>query len=73
MKEWVMIISMWGNDGSMDHYIGQLALQETMTERQCEYMLRDGRRAASFENEYYSMKVHCYPKECAGKESCERR
>ena len=53
MKEWVMIISMWGNDGSMDHYIGQLALQETMTERQCEYMLKDGRWAASFDNEYF--------------------
>jgi len=71
MKEWIMVISMWGNDGSMNHYIGQLALQEPMTEKQCEYMLKDGRWAASYKNEYYSMQVHCYPKECAGKEKCD--
>ena len=71
MKEWIMVISMWGNDGSMDHYIGQLALQNSMTEEQCEYMLEKDRWAASYDNDHYSMQVHCFPKECAGKEKCE--
>ena len=72
MKEWVMVISMWGMDAAgNNHYIGQLALQETMTEKQCEYMLKDGRWAASYDNDHYSMQVHCYPKECAGKQKCE--
>jgi hypothetical protein len=71
MKEWIMVISMWGSDGNINHYIGQLALQEPMTERQCEYMLRDGRWAASYENDNYSMQVHCYPKDCAGKDKCD--
>jgi len=71
MKEWIMVISMWGSDGVTDHYIGQLALQESMTEKQCEYMLRDDKWAASYKNDYYSMQVHCYPKDCAGKDKCD--
>ncbi len=71
MKEWIMVISMWGSDGSMDHYIGQLALQNSMTEKQCEYMLEKDRWVASYDNDFYSLRVHCFPKECAGKEKCE--
>jgi len=71
MKEWIMVISMWGSDGVTDHYIGQLALQEPMTEKQCEYMLRDDKWAASYKNDHYSMQVHCYPKDCAGKDKCD--
>ena len=71
MKEWVMVISMWGSDGIINHYIGQLALQEPMNERQCEYMLKDGRWAANYENDHYFMLVHCYPKDCAGKDKCD--
>ena len=71
MKEWIMVISMWGSDGVTDHYIGQLALQEPMTEKQCEYMLQDNKWAASYKNDYCSMQVHCYPKDCAGKDKCD--
>ena len=71
MKEWIMVISMWGSDGVTDHYIGQLALQEPMTEKQFEYMLQDNKWAASYQNDYYSMQVHCYPKDCAGKDKCD--
>ena len=72
MKEWVLIISMWGMDASgSDNYIGQLVLQETMTEKQCEYMLKDDMWAASYDNDYFSMQVHCYPKEFAGKKKCD--
>jgi len=71
MKEWIMVISMWGSDGVTDHYIGQLALQEPMTEKQCEYMLQDDKWAASYKNDHYSMQVHCYPKDCAGKDKCD--
>ncbi len=72
MKEWVMVISMWGMDAAgHDHYIGQLALQQPMTQKQCEYMIDEKMWKSSYENEYYHMKGHCYPKECSGKQKCE--
>ena len=39
MKEFILVISMWGSDGSTDHYIGQMALQQPMTETQCNWMI----------------------------------
>ena len=26
---------------------------------------------ASYDNDHFSMRVHCYPKECAGKKKCD--
>ena len=72
MKEFILVISMWGSDGATDHYIGQMALQQPMTENQCLFMLQDGMWAAQYDNEYYEMRAHCFPKDCAGKEKCER-
>lgn len=71
MKEFILVISMWGNDGSTDHYIGQMALQQPMTETQCQWMIEDEQWAGSFDNEHYFFARHCMPKDCAGKEKCE--
>ena len=71
MKEFILVISMWGNDGITDHYIGQMALQQPMSEKQCLWMLEDKRCAAAYDNKHYKMAMHCFPKNCAGKESCD--
>ena len=30
MREFILVISMWGSDGATDHYIGQMALQQPL-------------------------------------------
>ena len=74
MKEkfFIMVISMWGNDGSEWHYIGnQIALQQPMTEEQCLYLIDEEMWQASYENQYYQMRAHCFDANCAGKEKCD--
>ena len=62
---------MWGNTGSEWEYIGnQIALQQELTEDQCVYLLDDAMWQTTYENEYYQMRAHCFPADCAGKESC---
>ena len=68
MKEFILIISMWGSDGTTDHYIGQIALQQSFSEKQCNMLIQEDMWASSYENEYYHMKGHFFPKGCAGKE-----
>jgi len=47
MKEFMLVISMWGNTGTEWEYIGnQMVLQQPMTEAQCEYMIQDDQWAA---------------------------
>jgi len=73
MKEtfFILVISMWGNTGSEWEYIGnQIALQQELTEDQCVYLLDDAMWHTTYENEYYQMRAHCFPANCAGKESC---
>ena len=63
---------MWGNDGSEWHYIGnQIALQQELTEDQCVYLLDDAMWKATYENEYYQMRAHCFDADCAFKEKCD--
>ena len=70
MKEFILVISMWGNDGVTDHYIGQMSLQQPMSEKQCHRMIERERWAASYDNKHYTMAMHCFPKDCAGKKKC---
>ena len=71
MKEFILVITMWGIDaGGDDNYIGQIALQQPMTKPQCEYMMDDKMWKSTYENEYFYMKGHCFPAECSGKEQC---
>ena len=71
MKEFILVITMWGIDaGGDNNYIGQIALQQPMTKPQCEYMMNEKMWKPTYENEYFYMKVHCFPAECSGKEQC---
>ena len=70
MKEFILVISMWGNDGATDHYIGQISLQQPFSEAQCNMLIEDKMWASNYENDHYHMKGHCFPAECAGKETC---
>ena len=41
-KVFVLVISMWGNNGTDWEYIGnQMVLQQDMTKSQCEYMVKE--------------------------------
>ena len=71
MKMFILVISMWGNDGAEWHYIGnQMSLQQPMTLQQCEKLASKDMWHYHYENEYYAMHPQCYPADCAGKESC---
>ena len=68
----IMVISMWGFDGSDWQYIGnQIALQQPMTQAQCEYLIDEDMWKATYQNEYYRMMAHCFPAECADKGKCQ--
>jgi len=72
IETFVLVISMWGNDGSKWHYIGnQIVLQQEMTEEQCVYLIDDDMWKATYRNEYYRMLAQCYPANCAGKAECK--
>jgi hypothetical protein len=49
-----------------------MVLQQPMTEAQCEYMVKEEMWTQYIENEYYMMLAQCYPKHCAGQETCEK-
>ena len=71
-KVFVLIISMWGNNGTEWEYIGnQMVLNQDMTKAQCEYMMDDEQWTRFNSSEYYNMQLDCYPKDCQGKEKCE--
>jgi len=71
MKEFIFVMTMWGIDGAgTENYIGQVALQQPFTEQQCEKLMDESMWNPSYENEYYFMRGHCFPAECAGKEQC---
>ena len=73
MKEFMLVISMWGHTGEEWQYIGnQMVLDQVMTKAQCEYMVEEDRWVTFYNNDYYKMVPQCYPKECQGKDSCER-
>ena len=68
----IMVISMWGFDGYEWQYIGnQVALQQPMTQSQCEYLIDEDMWKATYQNEYYRMMAHCFPAECAEKGKCQ--
>ena len=73
-KVFVLIISMWGNNGTEWEYIGnQMVLNQDMTKAQCEYMASDAQWTRFNNNEYYNMQLDCFPKDCQGKEKCEQQ
>jgi len=69
-KLFVLVISMWGNDGVTNHPIGHVTLQQPMTEDQCQWLISDGLWAHSVQNEFYFMIPQCYPVDCAHSDKC---
>ena len=71
-KGFLLVITMWGNNGIDWEYIGnQIVLQQVMTKEHCVYLIDKDMWEATYENRYYRMMAHCFPEECAGKESCD--
>jgi hypothetical protein len=71
-KGFLLVITMWGHTGADWEYIGnQIILQQVMTEDQCVYLIDEDMWEATYENKYYRMMAHCFPEDCAGKESCD--
>ena len=71
MKEFVLVISMWGHTGAEWVYVGnQIVLQQSFTQDQCYSLLQKDMWKANYDNEYFKMNIQCFPKDCAGKEVC---
>tara|TARA_Y100001951_G_C11248769_1_gene245043 strand:- start:156 stop:374 length:219 start_codon:yes stop_codon:yes gene_type:complete len=72
MKEFVLVISMWGHTGIEWVYVGnQVVLQQAMTQKQCHYLLQKDMWKATYNNEFYKINIQCFPKDCAGKRVCD--
>ena len=55
----IMIISMWGFDGYECQYIGNhAALQQPMTDSQCEYLIDEDMWEITYHNQYYKLMAH---------------
>ena len=55
-KGFLLVITMWGNNGIDWEYIGnQIVLQQVMTEEQCVYLIDKDMWEATYENKYYRM------------------
>ena len=71
MKEFVLVISMWGHIGAEWTYVGnQIVLQQSFTQEQCYRLLEKDMWKANYENEYFKMNIQCFPKDCSGKKVC---
>tara|TARA_R100000697_G_scaffold20391_1_gene27827 strand:+ start:58 stop:279 length:222 start_codon:yes stop_codon:yes gene_type:complete len=71
MKEFVLVISMWGHTGIEWVYVGnQIVLQQSFTQKQCYSLLQKDMWRANYVNEYFKMNIQCFPKDCAGKQIC---
>ena len=61
-KVFVLVISMWGFDGSQWQSIGsQMVLNHEMSEQQCKKLASDESWSKHFDNEYYMMQLDCWP------------
>jgi|TARA_B100000530_G_C15666591_1_gene372566 hypothetical protein len=72
-KIFVLVVSMWGHNGTEWEYIGnQSVLNQDMTQQQCEYMADEEKTwTVHNTNKYYRIQMQCYPKKCAGQKTCE--
>ena len=73
MKEFVLVISMWGHtgeSGDWEYRGNQMVLDQVMTRTQCEFMVVDGKWKTFYENQNYKMVKQCFPIDCQGKNSC---
>ncbi len=63
MKEFLLVISMWGFNGTEWEYIGnQYVNQNLMTKSQCEALIEEGQWKSFHSNEYYDIQFNCFHK-----------
>jgi len=61
MKTFVLVISMWGFNGSEWVYMGnQFVNNNPMSKSQCEALIADDQWTRHIENEYYSIQFDCF-------------
>ena len=61
MKEFVLVISMWGNNGVAWEYIGnQYVMQEKFTQPQCEVLVNNANWEQWIDNPYYRLQSKKY-------------
>ncbi len=64
MKEFVLVISMWGNNGTAWEYIGnQYVMKEKFTQPQCEILVHNSNWQKHMSNEYYRLQFDCFHKD----------
>jgi len=64
MKEFVLVISMWGNNGVAWEYIGnQYVMQEKFTRPQCEVLVHNANWEQWIDNPYYRLQFDCFHKD----------
>jgi hypothetical protein len=72
-KVFVLVISMWGHNGTAWEYIGnQSVLNQDMTLQQCQVLSDEEKTWTKHDtNEFYRIQMQCYPKRCAGQKTCK--
>tara|TARA_B100000085_G_C18485989_1_gene489243 strand:- start:742 stop:957 length:216 start_codon:yes stop_codon:yes gene_type:complete len=71
MKEFALVISMWGHTGVEWEFIGnQSILKETLSQEQCEFLSHEELWDHKNQNKFYKILIQCYPTDCAGKDAC---
>ena len=63
MKEFILVISMWGNTGEEWVYTGnQYIMQELFTKQQCEVIAQNANWEKYEKNEYLGLQFDCFNK-----------
>ena len=71
MKEFALVISMWGHTGVEWEFVGnQSIFRHTFNQEQCEFFAHEEMWSHESNNEYYKVLIQCYPTDCAGKKEC---
>tara|TARA_Y100001972_G_C7505178_1_gene255506 strand:- start:366 stop:569 length:204 start_codon:yes stop_codon:yes gene_type:complete len=61
MKEFVLVMSMWGHNGLDWEYIGNQYIYNTpMTKEECEVYLEEDQWSKHIENQFYSVQFNCF-------------
>ena len=61
MKEFLLVISMWGNNGMTWQYIGnQYIMQELFTKEQCQAIADKKNWESVINNQYYAIQFDCF-------------
>jgi len=64
MREFVLVISLWGNDGFQWVYTGnQYVMQEAFTIEQCQIITNNDNWQVYQENPYYRLQFDCFHKD----------